>query len=289
MSLITKQQTIHINSKFRTNGTDDNFDYTITLNKENQYTHVAVLSISIPKSYYLIPDGENTFIVDDNGVEEIVTIPPGNYSITSFIYVLNNLFQHGAGHLSHYSVSFPDSKTEAQTGKMTFSHNNAQHGTSLIFGDNHLPEVMGFERDSTNTFTQHNNTSSLISTNICNFQRESTLFLHSDVADNQQDDILLELFASGNPDLSNINFENQGNLEEHSKLVTSSQNNNYHFYLTDEYNQRINLNGINMLITLLFYQKEEVSRLIRGYIKYRTLLDMEKSSSSIPEKTLISE
>jgi len=275
MSLIRSQQIIHINSKFRTGGTDDNFTYSIELNKANRYNHVSVLSISIPKSYYLIPDGENTFIVEEDGVQQTVTIPPGNYNITSFLYVLNNIFQHGTGHLNHYTATFPDTRTEAQTGKITFNHTNTQHTSNFIFGDNHLPEVMGFERGSTNTFTILQNHSELTSVNICNFQRESTLFLHSNVADNQNDDILLEMFASGNPDLSNINFENQGNLEEHSKLITASQNNNYTFYLTDEYGQGINLNGINMLITLCFYEKENISRLIRGYIKYKTLLDEE--------------
>lgn len=276
MSLIKDQQIIHINSKFRTAGTDDDFEYEIQLKKANNFTHVAVLNISIPKSYYLIPEGENTFIVEEEGSQQTVTIPEGNYSITSFLFVLNNLFQHGGGHLQHYSASFPNSKTEAQTGKITFTHNNANHESSFIFGNDHLPEVMGFERSSTNVFTLGQNDSVLVSKNICNFQRESTLFLHSNLADNTNDDILLEMFASGNPDLSNINFENQGNLEEHSKLVTNSLSNSYRFYLTDEYSQRINLNGVNMLITLCFYEKENVNRLIRGYIKYKTLLDAEK-------------
>lgn len=275
MSLIRSQQTIHINSKFRTSGVDDDFYYNIELNKANNYTHVAVLSVSIPKSYYLVPSGENAFIINDGGVMKTVVIPVGNYSVSSFIYVLSDIFQHGPLSLNHYSVTFPDSRTEAQTGKMKFIHNSASHNSAFIFGNNHLPEVMGFERGSTNNFILEQKQSYLYSTNICNFQRESTLFLRSNVADNSIDDILLELFASGNTDLSNINFENQGNLEEHSKLITNSQNNNYHFYLTDEYGARINLNGINMLITLCFYQKEDVNRLIRGYIKYKTLLDHE--------------
>ena len=272
MSLIKSQQIIHINSAFRNSGTDSDFTYTIPIKPDNEFTHCAVISVSIPKSYYLIPDGENTFIVrenDDPQNDEIVTIPPGNYNITSFIYVLNNLF---TGSLSHYSVSFPDSKTEAQTGKMTFSHNNAHHSSSFIFQNNHLPEVMGFARGSTNNFTLHNNTSTLVSTNVCNFQRESTIFLHSDIGSNGgQDDILLELFASGNADLSNINFENNGNLEEHSKLLTNNLTNNVRFSLSDEFRSGIELNGINMLITLCFYQKEDINRLLTGFIKYVTL------------------
>ena len=283
MSLIKSQQIIHINSAFRNSGTDSDFTYTIPIKPDNEFTHCAVISVSIPKSYYLIPDGENTFIIRENQTDYTVTIPPGNYNITSFIYVLNNLF---TGSISHYSVSFPDSKTEAQTGRMTFSHVNAQgHSSCFIFQNNHLPEVMGFARGSTNEFVHVGNTSTLISSNVCNFQRESTIFLNSDIGSNGgQNDILLELFASGNADLSNINFENNGNLEEHSKLLTNNLTNNVRFSLSDEFRSGIALNGINMLITLCFYQKEDINRLLTGFIKYVTLyLQQEEERRQIEE------
>lgn len=282
MSLIKSQQIVHINSAFRNSGTDSDFTYTIPIKPDNEFTHCAVISVSIPKSYYLIPEGENTFTIRENGNTFIITIPAGNYNITSFIYVLNNLF---TGALSHYSVSFPDSKTQAQTGKMTFSHTNIQHNSEFIFENNHLPEVMGFARGSTNLFTINQNTSTLVSTNVCNFQRESTIFLHSDIGSNGgQDDILLELFASGNPDLSNINFENNGNLEEHSKVLTNNLTNNVRFSLSDEFRKGISLNGINMLITLCFYQKEDINRLLTGFIKYVTLYLQQEEERRIENK-----
>lgn len=269
MSLIRNQQIVHINSAFRAAGTDSRFDINIPLKKNNTFTHVAVLSASIPKSYYLIAEGENTFIIRENAVDYTITLPVGNYTITSLIYTLNSLF---TGDTSHYHVSFPDGKTSAQTGKMTFSHNNAHHDSAFIFKNNHLPEVLGFVRGSTNDFIISGNTSTLTSTNVCNFQRESTIFLHSSCCSNGgQDDILLELFASGNPDLSNINFESSGNLEEHSKILKDSQSNNYSFYITDEYRDDIFINGVNMLITLCFYEKNEISALTTGFIKYVTM------------------
>ena len=284
MSLIKSQQIIHINSAFRNSGTDSDFTYTIPIKPDNEFTHCAVISVSIPKSYYLIPEGENTFIINENGSSFTITIPPGNYNITSFIYVLNNLFQHTAG-TNHYSVSFPDSRTEGQTGRMTFTHTNNQHNSEFVFQDNHLPEVMGFARGSTNQFIIGQNSSSLVSSALCNFQRESTIFLHSDIGSNGgQDDILLEVFSSSNPDLSNINFENNGNLEEHSKLLTNNLTNNVRFSLSDEYRSGINLNGINMLITLCFYQKEDINRLLTGFIKYVTLYLQNEEQRKIEAK-----
>lgn len=285
MSLIRSSQTVHINSAFRQSGTDSDFVINIPLKKNNKFTHVAIIDISVPKSYYLIGQGENTFTIRENAIDYIVTIPIGNYNITSFIYVLNNIFQHTSG-LNHYNVSFPDSKTEAQTGKMTFTHTNTQHNSEFIFGNNHLPEVMGFARGSTNQFVIGQNSSSLISTNICNFQRESTLFIHSNLASNSEDDILIELFASGNPDLSNINL-NSGDLEEHSKEFIGSQSNSFHFYITDEYRQSLDLNGINLLITLCFYEKNTISTLMTGFIKYLTMYLEEERKEKLENKKLI--
>ena len=269
MSLIKSSQVVHINSAFRSAGSDSDFEIKIPLKKNNSFNRVAVLSCSVPKSYYLIPDGENTFIIRENEVDYTVIIPPGNYNISSLIYVLNNLF---TGDIAHYTTTFPDSKTEAQTGKLTFSNTNVGHSSSFIFQENHLAEVLGFVRGSNNLFMVEGNTSTLTSTNVCNFQRESTIFLHSNLASNDgQDDILLELFSSGSPDLSNIAFNNNGNLEEHSKILKNGLSDSFRFYLTDEYRQPLQLNGINMLLTLCFYEKDDISTLLVGFIKYMTL------------------
>lgn len=275
MSLIKTSQVVHINSKFRQSGIDHDFTYNINLEKGNNFTHVAVIDISIPKSYYLIGENDTDFKIVERDInteqitaEYTISMPVGNYSITSFLYVLNNLF---TGQTSHYSASFPNSKTQAQTGKITFTHTNTHHISEFVFGANHLPEIMGFERASTNRFTIGQNNSTLISPNICNFQRESTIFLRSTCGQLADNDILVELFASGNPDLSNINFSNSGNLEEHSKKITNNASNNFRFFITDEFGDTINLNGIDMLITLLFYEKQNTDSMIQSYIKYRLL------------------
>lgn len=275
MSLIKTSQVVHINSKFRQSGIDHDFTYNINLEKGNNFTHVAVIDISIPKSYYLIGENDTDFKIVERDInteqitaEYTISMPVGNYSITSFLYVLNNLF---TGQTSHYSASFPNSKTEAQTGKITFTHTNTHHISEFVFGANHLPEIMGFERASTNRFTIGQTNSTLISPNICNFQRESTIFLRSTCGQLADNDILVELFASGNPDLSNINFSNSGNLEEHSKKITNNASNNFRFFITDEFGDTINLNGIDMLITLLFYEKQNTDSMIQSYIKYRLL------------------
>jgi hypothetical protein len=286
MSLIKTSQVIHINSKKRINGFDHDFTYNVGLKKGNTFTHMAAMSVSIPKSYYLIGQGENTFdiIERDINTEQItaqytITIPIGNYSITSFLLVLNQLFQSTA---PHYNSTFPDSSTEAQTGKITFTHNNTHHYSEFVFGNNHLPEVMGFNRNSTNRFTINQNNSTLVSFGVCNFQKEQTLFLHCSACQNETDDILLELFASGNPQFSHINFENQGNLEEHSKILNAgvSSSNIFRFYLTDEFDSIINLNNINLLITLIFYEKDNTYHIVRGFIKYKMLIDEENEKKN---------
>lgn len=287
MSLIKTSQVIHINSKQRIQGSDHDFTYNIKLKKANKYTHMSCISVSIPKSYYLIGQGENTFRIVETDIntgtiiaDEIITIPIGNYNVKSFLIVLNDLFQQT---VPHYRATFPDSRNEPQTGKITFSHNNTTHYSDFIFGNNHLAEVMGFNRNSVNRFEFINNTSSLTSFGVCNFQKEQTIFLHCDACHNENDDILLELFASGNPQFSHINFENNGNLEEHSKILNSgvSDSNIFRFYITDEFGSVINLNNINLLITLIFYEKDNTYDIVRGYVRYKMLIDKEKSEQEL--------
>ena len=267
MSLIKSKQVIHINSSQRLSGSDSNFTVRVPLMKNNKFNRITVLSASIPKSFYLVPENKNTFIVEEDKAQETVTIPPGNYTVNSFIFVINNLFLQGANFLPKYSVSYPDNRYAPETGKLTWTRTGV-HDSSFIFEDTHLAQMFGFDRGSTAIFDG----TTLVSTNIIDFQIESTLLLHSNLASNSgQDDILLELFASGNRSLSRINFESQGNLQEHSKTLVGSGDNIFNFYLTNEYNDLIDLNNVNLVLTLCFWEIENINSLITGFIKYKTL------------------
>lgn len=259
MSIIASKQVYHINSRTRVSGSNEDFYYKIPLPAQNSFNRVCVLEISIPKSYYLIQEGQNSFEIHENGIlVKTITIPPGNYNLRSLMSFLNNDFP------ADYTVGFPDSRIEADTGKFIFSCPIGV-ASSFVFTSS-LHEVLGFEENSTNYFVDD----LLQSTNVVNLNRETTLFLHSDMADNNSDDILIDVFSSGNPNFSTISRTVQ-NIEAYSRKLTHNTSNIYHFRLTDEDGQTIGLNGQHMLITLLVYEENPVYRMVNGMIKYSLL------------------
>jgi hypothetical protein len=67
-----------------------------------------------------------------------------------------------------------------------------------------LFEQMGFNRNSVNYFA--NNT--LMSTNVCTMNKESTLYLHSDLCQNMNDNVLHEIYATETESGSMITYYN---------------------------------------------------------------------------------
>jgi len=269
--MIKNSQVVHINSKFRLSGTDENFTATINLQPMNKFTHVVVMSALIPKSYYVVQEGANQFLIREvyanETLEYTITIPIGNYGISSFKTVVEGLFLASG---INYVVTYPNSRYEAVTGKLKFTHTSTgNHQAYFVFYDNDLCNIFGFDRNSVNEFVDMEGVDYVLySKNVVNFQQEPSLFIHSDVCYTYNNDVLLEIYTTNNPQLSNVVYENIGELESHSKRVRNSNNNTYHFKLTNEYGDIIGLNGVNMLLSLLFYEKYEFYDMLKNFINF---------------------
>ena len=94
MNDILKENYIaYINSYNNLVSTDSTSNFTVMINlpKNNNFNKVVVLQMSIPKSYYLVQNGYNTFNIyePDNLSCHLVTIPVGNYTRSLFMAQLN--------------------------------------------------------------------------------------------------------------------------------------------------------------------------------------------------------
>lgn len=63
-----------------TSSDTDNFNMLFDVSNIEMYTHISVLDIQIPKSWYVVRDPLNTFILNENGIPTTITIPEGNYT-----------------------------------------------------------------------------------------------------------------------------------------------------------------------------------------------------------------
>lgn len=238
---------IAINSRNRESGNDSHFSYKIKLPQPNRFKYVSCLKVLIPKSYYLV--GENqTFTLQEGETNTEITFTQGSYSRKNFQANMQALLnEYGTW---DYTVSYPSiQENDPDTGKWTITvANNANVQPSLIF-TNYLYEQFGFSKDSTNTFVED----SITSDNVIKLQAEDTLVIHSSLVNNDGDDILETVFATAELSYSNVIWNNPCPLEN-ATLLTTNTNNIYDFSITNEDGINIDINGLNAVIVLLFFE-----------------------------------
>ena len=85
-------------------------------------------------------------------------------------------------------------------------------------------------------------------------QSEDRLLIHSNIVSNGRDDILVSMNSSTLINYSSINYVCPA-PEFYSRILSSPNNNTYQFSLSDENGELINLNGLNLNLTLLLHKK----------------------------------
>src|SRR4051795_11513403 len=75
-----------------------------------------------------------------------------------------------------------------------------------------------------------------------------------------------------NTDFSTITYVCPS-VEAYAKPVTSNNNNIYQFQLTDEDGVEIDLNGQNIVFTLMLFKKENMNKLVKQFLKLSLMQD----------------
>lgn len=242
----------NITSKNRINGPTHNFNININIPSDviSKINYVSITDISIPKSFYQIENNYNTFSLYENNVLITITLPPGNYSKTQLLTYLNT--QMTLQSLNNIIYEIVDEQTLYDTGKIKINTNNPLVIKKLIFSKNDIYQFLGFNYNKEYTFNTY-----LISENIINLNSEDVILLHSNISSSLNNDqevgsnVLSSIYTSGQKNYTYIikSFDMIYNMKPFIK------NNNYNFYLTNENNQIIDLNGIdfNFVLNIFTY------------------------------------
>lgn len=255
----------YVDSYNRLLGSHTNFSIKLDLPSTNKYNKVALLQLSVPKSFYNFASGKNTFILIEKGVEYTITIPVGSYNKNNLLTNLSSLLTSASGNAWTYTATYPTS-TQANTGKITFAvSGNGAFQPSLKFVENCWIQL-GFEKNTTYPFTA----SSLTAPNYLCLSPINRIYVKSSMCNTSQDSILQEVLQTY-PDNSFIYYENI-NVDINSKDFTSSSSDTvFNFNITDRFGNTIDTNGLNVMMSILLYEKNNTDEVHKQDLMIKNL------------------
>jgi hypothetical protein len=257
---------VYVDSNKRLNGTHSNFFFDLDIKSFGDYDTVCLASCNIPKSYYLIEVGENTFTLREDVHNILISIPAANYTRTTLRTTLQQLLNDNSVLGIAYTITSSPS-TQGDTGKYTFTcKSNGAVQPAFIF-TTYLTEQLGFNANSTNNFVDN----TLESVNVIKLQLEDSVFIHSSLVNNGNDDILQDINVVNNPAYGNITWLCPS-FDVFSKRVAKPEK-IAHFRITDEANNELDTNGLNCVFCLILYKSENVNKLLKQVLKYNVVKD----------------
>lgn len=247
--MITSKKLVYVNSRNRVTGTDSKFTYKVDMPPHHDFTHICILQIALPKSWYTVQEGTYFTLVEDS-FSNVVSLTPQNYNRRSLATELMNKL-NAASTGNTYTVTFPNGITTGDAGKYIFTSTGPNTDIKFIFQpaiENSAFELLGFDPDSEISFTG----GLLESKNVCKIQSEDVIRIHSNVCSNHSDDILLEVYAVSAPTFANITWTCP-DVKIYSKTLINRSSGIYEFSITNEDDQLLDLNGLNVCFTLALF------------------------------------
>lgn len=247
---------INFNSKDRVSGTNSNFNSIPVDLGNNAFDTVCLVQASLPKSFYNMPTGYNTFTLEENLTSVTITIPAGSYTRINLQSVLASVLTAASPNGLTYTVSYPAS-TVADTFHYTFTVNSAVITCLFSFSSSSPFRQLGFESDSTYAFIPAIGSSSLESVNSLNLSYILRAFIKTDLVADATDSILEEILNFGSYPASSVVHYQQYNFDMNSRKLSPTSKNSWNFVLQDAFGREIDLNGIPWAFSVVFYQRNK--------------------------------
>ena len=174
---VVDKQLLFISSDERDSGTISDFTVSMPSHlltcRPHQRMRMVLNDVVLPYTWYNVQDSNRKFQIVVNGVTHDVSLDLGSYHALQ-------LRNHLATKLNAHSVSVTFSETSS---KFTFTMANPVGTNALVFGENGAHSLLGFSKNSTNTFA----TSTLTSTGAVSMMFSDALYLHCDLLNTNVD------------------------------------------------------------------------------------------------------
>lgn len=239
-----------VNSQTRLNLSEEtSSNFTFSFNKDiKRVVEIYISSIHVPFSFYAIGDYNNTFTMNNGAIT--ITIPPGNYTITTICSTLKSLLD----------TAFNDTTTNVvfsyTTFKLTITRGIAFNIDAVMYPYTNAAKILGFNI-STSTAV------SVTADSTINISGPNYIVLHSKVLSHPINNKILYSNSAYENVLATIPVD--AGIGEILSLTNTvplpikySYKYNYmagtaiDFTITDEFGNILNLNGGDVAIQLVF-------------------------------------
>jgi hypothetical protein len=274
--------TLEVNSKDRTKGNVEDFSYhlshQIKFNQGRSKSYfMRIENVMIPKTFYDIDSTNNSFrVLEDDGVggDDVVTatIPAGNYTITELLVELEGQLDTNTANTNAYTLSYDDI-----TNKISFEYSGATSAdvtVDTIANGSTLNDLLGFGKDTTSLQsiggTASTDTAQVFASGVAqnppyvvDLDTKSYVIVEVDItSDNYYDNDSQKHIGIHVPINVDRNDKQYFSNHDGSMLKINSKHplGNINFRLLDEYNNEIDLNGVNWSCELNIYQLTELHK-----------------------------
>lgn len=225
---------------------------------ENKYDSVCLLQASIPRSFYNVPANRNTFILEEDGVESIVTLKPASYNVYNIQKALSDAMTLASTHGWIYTVTYP-ACSEPDTFHFTFTvTGNGGIQPKIIFNTQFsMDRQLGFDELSTNQFVGD----VLESSNAVNMSFITRAFIVSDIIESAHQSVLEEVLNYADYGMSSLCYFQQQDVDINSRIFATTNTNSWSFSLVDSFGQIIDLNNIPWSFSVVLFQRQNIADL----------------------------
>lgn len=247
---------------------------TLDIDWQQGYDHCCVTSLSIPKTYYVLPEDAKLTLTEDKSAVDI-TVPRGNYNVNSMSLVLTTLLTDNSPTSYTYTVTYSDSFT--QTDRVTFTitvTNNAGTQPTLTMTDGFLANTLGFYPDVVYEFASD----VLESAKVINMQAYDEILIKTDMVENRSN-LLQEVYTAGDPYNSSIVWHCP-DVNLYAKKMRRTAGNIYHFTIQTVDGGQVDLHGSSWSFVLSIFKFDNLGDLIKRYIQYKATADAVKQAPS---------
>lgn len=250
-----------VDSEFRTNREDNssNFNYQFTIPKEQDYTHAAIISAYIPKTFSTIGLSNQEITLVEDGVPNTGYFTLGSYNVVSFAIEYGNVLTNISTHGWTYVVTYPDPINEPNTYKFTVRviGNTGLLPIYIDLQGDRLNDLLGF-RDRTASATFINGTY-LYSEIAYNLQHTRYITILSDMVDNEgnadsKDSGVFVRIDCAHFQQNDIIEYTSNELNDNIRKIKKNKSNTYNFQIQDDHGRPLDLEGFNYSFQMIMFK-----------------------------------